>query len=498
MPKSLRALVMLLLFPVSGLAIAQSHFLPTGDAALRADVDLLSREGVIGIPVNTWPIPAGDVRDAVGKVQVDTIAEPALQFALLRVREKLAASQRQADWGLREVRASGGRPGLLRAYDTLAREEFELQSIGGVVTDRWSLELGATAVSSPEDGRHVRLDGSYLSVRLGNWLVSASQMSRWWGPGWDGGLILSTNARPMPALSLDRIHSEPFAFPVLRWFGPWRFNAFLARAEKYRPDVDESLFMGMRVAFKPVPILEVGLSRTAQFCGRGRPCDLETFRNVLFANDNVGLRVDPEDEPGNQMAGWDLRLVSPFRSLPVALYGEYIGEDFRDRGVPTRYLLLAGIEGWKLLDSGSSLGARVEYANTTCNFDRSPNGPDGNPDCAYRQAIFFAGYRYHGRTIGHTTDSDSESWSVSINLARPDESTWTAKVRRARLDRAGPPEPYNRVTQGYGRSDSIELGWKGRLWSQSLGLQVGIERNDRGQGSASSRAFGFLEWRKAL
>ena len=40
------------------------------------------------------------------------------------------------------------------------------------------------------------LDGSYIAARLGNWSASFGQVERWWGPGWDGSLILSTNARP--------------------------------------------------------------------------------------------------------------------------------------------------------------------------------------------------------------------------------------------------------------------------------------------------------------
>ncbi len=42
-------------------------------------------------------------------------------------------------------------------------------------------------------------DGSYLGVNVGNFMLSAGYIERWWGPGWDGSLILSTNARPIPA-----------------------------------------------------------------------------------------------------------------------------------------------------------------------------------------------------------------------------------------------------------------------------------------------------------
>ena len=44
-------------------------------------------------------------------------------------------------------------------------------------------------------------------------------------------------------------------------------------------------------------VVEFGMSRTAQFCGKGRNCDLETFGRVLLGQDNIGFRglEDPED-----------------------------------------------------------------------------------------------------------------------------------------------------------------------------------------------------------
>ena len=476
------------------LAAAQAHLLSATDALLRADVALLVDEGVIRLPTSTWPVPASDVLEELDRVNVDLIAEPALQAALVRVRDKVALPSDAAEWRLRDLRVTAGEPGLLRSYDTLARASLEVESSGGATNDRWSLKVAVTGVASPEDDRNLRLDGTAFSVRWGNWLSGANQVGRWWGPGWDGSLILSTNARPMPGLSLDRIRSEPFDFPVLRLLGPWRFTGFIGRADGGRPDVNDSLFMGMRVAFKPAQIVEVALSRSAQFCGNGRTCDLRTFRNVLFGNDNVGLRVSLEDEPGNQMAGADIRVTSPFRSLPFAIYAQLIGEDNSSTGIPERYLGLFGLETWALLDSGAAVRSRLEYANTRCKFDTGDEGAD----CAYRQTIFFAGYRYRGRNIGHTTDADSESVALAVSLTRPRGDQWSLRLRRALFDRVGNPDPYNPVSQMGGEGRSAELGWQGELFGQLLSAQLGVERNDRGTGEFNTRGYGFLQWQKAL
>ncbi|MBK6675042.1 MAG: hypothetical protein IPG49_16920 [Proteobacteria bacterium] len=62
-------------------------------------------------------------------------------------------------------------------------------------TNRYSITVAATGVVDASDGQDIRFDGSEATARWGNWLFSANQMDRWWGPGRDGSLILSTNAR---------------------------------------------------------------------------------------------------------------------------------------------------------------------------------------------------------------------------------------------------------------------------------------------------------------
>ena len=344
------------------LAGAQGMFLPASDARLRADVSLLVDEGVMRLPLNEWPLAREDVAQAVANVKAEDLADPALLSALARVRAVAAPRADDAEWKIREVRVTAGEPGLLRTQDTLGRENGELMARGGTTNTRYGINLAVTGVVDASDGKEVRFDGSDISIRWGNWILSANQMDRWWGPGHDGSLILSSNARPMPGVSLDRQRSLPWNVPVLRWLGPWRFSAFLNVMEKERADVDQPLFGGMRFSFKPASFFEFGMSRTAQFCGKGRPCDLETLGRVLVGQDNPGWRgldENTEKEPGNQMAGFDARIVSPFRALPVALYAQEIGEDNSSTGIPERYLALFGGEGWWMLESGSVLRAQV-------------------------------------------------------------------------------------------------------------------------------------------
>jgi hypothetical protein len=488
--------LMALMLVSANAAFAQGFFLPAGDTRLRDDLTLLVDEGVINLPLNEWPLARKDVADALVPIDASSMHELGLQLALARVRAATALQDDAATWRLREVRVTAGEPGLLRHESTLGRESLELNSRGGATTDRYNIILSASGALDPADGQELRFDGTDISIRWGNWIISANQMDRWWGPGHDGSLILSNNARPVPALSLDRIRSMPLDVPVLRLLGPWRFSGFLGLMENHRTDVSRPVFMGMRLVFKPAPIFEFGLSRSAQFCGKGRQCNLGTFGRVLIGRDNRGIRglEDPDKEPGNQMAGFDLRIVSPFKSLPMAVYGQQIGEDNSSTGIPERYLALYGGETWFMLSSGSVLRAHVEYANTKVKWYNSTI----EYDIAYRQGIFKEGYRYHSRNVGHTTDGDSETTSAALSLTTGEGSRWAALVRTGRLDRCCEPGANSVITSGPSRYKSGEVSWEGAVRSLDVRVQLGYEEQAPKSAGDANGMFGFLQVRKKL
>ncbi len=227
-------------------------------------------------------------------------------------------------------------------------------------------------VADPDDDQQFRADGSYLGVNVGNFMISAGFMERWWGPGWDGSLILSTNARPIPSLTLERNYTDPFKSKWLSWIGPWRASIALGEMEGSDVAVPNVKFLAARVNFKPRPWLEFGLTRTAQFCGGDRPCDWDTFTDMLFGRDNNDEGGDPSEEPGNQLAGYDMRLRSPWKALPVAFYTQWIGED-EAGGLPSKFIGQFGLEFW----GGSPLGGyrlRAEYSDTACVFTSASSG----------------------------------------------------------------------------------------------------------------------------
>jgi hypothetical protein len=249
--------------------------------------------------------------------------------------------------------------------------------------------------------------------------------------------------------------------------------------------------MAWRVVVMPFKDIELGFSRTAQFCGEQLECTWDVFWNMLAGNDNVGIDATPENEPGNQMAGFDIRWASPIGGWPYAIYSQMIGED-ESSYLPAKYLAQFGLETWKPLADGALVQAFAEYSSTTCsaNTDRGPYY-----NCAYNQGRFnVEGYRYHDRVIGHTTDSDAETYSLGVTYASGGGELWSATARTSRLNHDGED---NRNTLSAGPADyaALELGWKGAIFGQQVSVDLGVESLEPAGGERDVELFGFLSWR---
>ena len=473
----------------SGHARAEAGWLESGDTQLRLDLQLLNDAEIIRYPLNQWPIPRAGVQYALANANEQLATSAAVKLALDRVQSRAETSS-----GARfDSAVRAGAPALVRDFDSLAREEGELALRGTYDSDRYAVGLTVTGVADPSDGQEVRLDGSHATVKFGNWLLSANALDRWWGPGHESSLILSNNARPMPTLLVERAAAMPFETRWLSWLGPWRFSFALSAMEHERQDIDAPLLMAWRVAIMPIKDVEIGFSRTAQFCGEQLPCDLKAFGDMLVGHDNPGFNSTEESEPGNQMAGFDLRWSSPIGSGPYALYAQYIGEDVSSY-VPAKYLGQMGLEVWKPMADGGLLQWFGEYGNTTCS---GLSGGARAPfyDCAYNQGKFdVEGYRYRGRSIGHTTDNDADSYAMGVTLNTADSRVWSMTGRYAHLNHGGTATT-NTVSSVPAKYAALEVGWRGVLFSEPISIDLGVESLEPDGGERDTDPYGFISWR---
>jgi hypothetical protein len=463
---------------VASVALADPWLAP-GDEGLRHDVQILADAGILRGPTTTWPMSWPDIARDVLAADEDGLND-ATAAALMRVRRQAREASARGFSGI-GIRAQGAHNlEQLRTFADTPREEAELGLRASWLSDHLALNLQGSVVADAGDGKTLRADGSYLGVNIGNFMISAGLMERWWGPGWEGSLVLSTNARPMPTLTLERNYTDPFKSRLLSWIGPWRASLAVGQAEASGVAVPEVRFLAARVNFKPRPWLEFGLTRTAQWCGEGRPCGLSTFRDLLIGRDNQLDDGSAADQPGNQMAGYDMRLRSPWRALPVAFYTQWIGED-EAGGLPSKFLGLFGVESWASTSFGS-LRLRAEYADTTCVFAREQ--PEF--DCAYRNGLYPQGYTHRQRIIGHAMDNDSRMTSVAALLARPGGDVVSLTVRRVELNRNGGPHSISATPLDL---DDVELRFSRMFDFGKVNVGLGHDDNDL-------RA--FLAWRQGF
>jgi hypothetical protein len=495
-------------------ARAGEPWLAPGNLQARHDIQLLVDQGVIELPTSAWPIAVSDLAAALEKVDErgpstatgasaqDTAAatpEPPLlsaaQLAALhRLRGLAAEGSLEYGFGI----AGAARPTDLRGFADTPREEGEISLYAAsFLGTRFGGRLEFTAAANPADDRNWRLDGSYAAVALGNWIVTAGQQDRWWGPGWEGSLILSNNARPVPAISLDRAVSEPFESRWLSWLGPWRVTTFMGRMEGDRDDYAHPLLWGLRVQVMPLDGLEIALERTAQWCGEGRSCSWDDFWNLFSGNDNAGENVDAEDEPGNQLAGWTIRWASPIGDAPYALYNQHTGETI-DNKIPRPYRSfdIYGVETWGESRSGGSWRAGFEYAGTRCGG--TENG-EKLWDCAYNNNIFTPdGYRYYGRPLGHSMDGDGEMYSARFVHVDAAAHTFSAVLRYTLINEGGgQPDLRHSIAPGPEDWISADFSYRRMLGTGWVEAGVGVDdRSSEWSGNDATLGRAYLTWQR--
>ena len=174
--------------------------------------------------------------------------------------------------------------------------------------------------------------------------------------------------------------------------------------------VPEPYLWGMRGEVKPTILngLEIGFFRMIQLGGEGRPEGFRTWIDAFLSKDNYGANTGNNDrskEPGNQLAGIDLRWK--VLDAPMALYGQVVGED-EDKFLPNCLMFQYGVEGWGSFGE-STLRVFAEYSDLTSYWW---TGDPRTRNISYGHHIYRDGYRFRGRPIGHWSDQDSQMLSL--------------------------------------------------------------------------------------
>ncbi len=489
----LRLSVLLIAF--AGSSVLAGPYTPAGDLGLRHDLTVLSDAGVITGPISTWPLAWGPILSDIRRSDAHANAvelEPAVADALMRVRDRALWETRSHELTFNAKVGGSDNRSRIRTYQNTPRGRGEVGIGFGWLGDAFSIELNGQMVDVDGDDDY-RLDDTLLAVVVGNWSIAASAQQRWWGPAWDGSLILSNNARPFPSLVFDRVFTDPFASRWLSWLGPWDLNVMFGELESDR-EIPNAQFFGMRFNFRPLDSLEIGLSRTAQWCGDGRPCDADTFLDLLVGRDNVGDEgIGADNEPGNQLAGIDFRWSARLFDQPIAVYGQFIGED-EAGGFPSRWFGQFGGEWTGHIARRWSTRLYAEFSGTSCQFYESSE----LFNCAYNHGTYSTGYRYRGRSIGHPADNDARIVSIGGVMLDEADTRWRFLARYGKLNRGGAPDPRNTLTPTPQDIVSVDISHSRVVPFGLVDVGIGYESvDDELSASGRDEARFYVQWRSS-
>jgi membrane-associated phospholipid phosphatase len=414
--RSARAGALVGLWALSSMGMAAS--VPwTPSTSARHAIELLVDDGGLPLTVTQWPLP----RDAVQQA-LDTLPAqlpPGLDAARALVQGELRAQQR------------------VRVAVTVREHEDALPGFGDDATPGSSLQLRSAVLDGPHLAMQVggRLDpvadsgAPHATARLDDTAVAADAFGvqvqawahrSWWGPGWQSALPLSNNSPPLVGIGFQRAAVVPSESPWLSWLGPWNTDFFVARTEGEPPGPgSDPLLTGWRLTAHPLPLLEISLTRMAQFGGDGHPETLGSFgRAVVGAHANPHTSATVGRDSGNGLAGADLRLRCPF-GVRCAAYTQVMGEDSR-KHLPFKYMETLGAETWtadgtmRFYFEAAEIGCRETWRHPT------------TPGCAYVNYAYTNGFTNGNRWLGASIGADGKLLTLGWI-----DSEWDSAVRLA-------------------------------------------------------------------
>jgi len=313
--------------------------------------------------------------------------------------------------------------------------------------DRLALAVEPRATFGALGGGNPGWQEGYAAFDLGPLAAAVGRQPFAWGQGLEGGLLLTPNAAPLPALRLGL--TAPHAFSGRwAWLGTVDFTYLLARLEGDRV-VPHPYLTGLRLMWRPGRHLELAASRTIMLGGEGRPALSAADYLTILSGRNLNGGADTS----NSIAGVDAALTTPLpggRGLKV--YGEYAGED-EAGGRPTKPSARAG---WLLsgLGPGHRITLRGEYAATDVLYSHRRWGHA----VWYGHSVYLSGYTYRDRILGDGMGPDARDARLVLTRDGPRcRLTASARWLATRFS-----QPDRRTDRGLG------LAW------QTVGRPVGL------------------------
>jgi hypothetical protein len=382
-----------------------SPWIGTLEPQLHYDLQTLAEWGYLDVATVTYPVPWKGIEKQLNKLH-STDLPPSAAVAARRLKYYLLLQKQRKN--LTSVRLYGAsEESRFRGLDTQQSDKAQFSVTHEVYADRWAGQLSINQLS----GGKMHFDQSFIAYQFGDWNLRAGAIDQWWGPAQSSSLILSNNARPVPAIALSRSSSGVSKQPWLKFLGPWYLTMQLGQLENDRAIPDTKLWM-TRFTFKPLTGLELGASWVAMWGGNGQGNSLSDFFDVLTfkakcANGTASCDDELDTTKGNHLAGFDIKYSFLLFERPVSVYLQRIGEEASDYINITDQANLFGISTY-------IWAAKVYLEASDTNISCVNSIATAN-NCYYEHSEYQSGYRFHDRAIGSTFDSDAKMLTLGLN-----------------------------------------------------------------------------------
>ena len=271
-----------------------------------------------------------------------------------------------------------------------------------------------------EDNTKVDVENAHLRINPKDWNTeySIGRTSMWWGPGFNGSVLMTNNAFPLDAVRINNIW--PFRLPwIFKKMGRWSGTFFVSRMDK-NFILPHTMISGWKLDYTPAGFLKFGLGHILMFGGKG--VNMLGFNHFIGTESLFFSAGGGGDEPENHIMSWDAQLFLRRldRFLPIAtgakIYGEWGAED-ESKSIPVD---LAQILGIYFTDVFKIPG--FDLKAETAKFHK----------IFYTHFRYLSGYTNRGNFIGDYAGPDSDDAAVSAIFNFPDEYKFSATFNRMR------------------------------------------------------------------
>jgi capsule assembly protein Wzi len=240
------------------------------------------------------------------------------------------------------------------------------------------------SIGAVGDADDVVATGSMLSAGFDWAQLDIGYRDHWFSPFTDSAMIISTEARTLPSITLSN-------YRPLTGLG-FTYELFLAQMEHSDRigfgqgfTAGEPRLAGMHFAIEPTPGWSLAFNRIMQYGGGARGGDsFGDFFRALFKPASDNLPGD-QGEFGNQQAAWTSRFIFPGH-VPFAAYLEYAGEDTSYEG------------NYRLGNSALSIG--LTFPRLWQRFDLTYEASEWQNGW-YTHTIYLDGTTNDGHVLGH-------------------------------------------------------------------------------------------------